>query len=143
MDPFMLAAIEEARKGRSEGGIPIGSVLVRDGVILARGRNKRVQEQNPILHGEMDCLNNAGRIGSYRDTAIYSTLMPCYMCAGTIVQFKIPKVVVGENRTFPGAQAFLESQGVEVIVLDLPECVKMMEDFIAGEPALWNEDIGA
>ncbi|MEM1000950.1 MAG: nucleoside deaminase, partial [Bacteroidota bacterium] len=103
MDEFMQVAIDEARAGRAEGGIPIGSVLVRDGQLIARGRNKRVQEQNPILHGEMDCLNNAGRIGSYRDTVIYSTLMPCYMCAGTIVQFKIPKVIVGESRTFPGA----------------------------------------
>ncbi len=138
----MKAAIEEARIGRREGGIPIGSVLVKDGRILARGRNKRVQEQNPILHGEMDCLNNAGRISSYRDTVIYSTLMPCYMCAGTIVQFKIPKVVVGESRTFPGAKEFMEQHGVQVVDLDLPECVALMEEFIAAEPALWNEDIG-
>ncbi len=142
MDEFMKAAIEEARIGRREGGIPIGSVLVKDGRILARGRNKRVQEQNPILHGEMDCLNNAGRISSYRDTVIYSTLMPCYMCAGTIVQFKIPKVVVGESRTFPGAKEFMEQHGVQVVDLDLPECVALMEEFIAAEPALWNEDIG-
>ena len=113
MDEFMQAAIDEAQAGAGEGGVPIGSVLVRDGKILARGRNKRVQEQNPILHGEMDCLNNAGRIGSYRDTVIYSTLMPCYMCAGTIVQFKIPKVIVGESRTFPGAVEFMRSHGVE------------------------------
>lgn len=138
----MQAAIDEARAGRAEGGIPIGSVLVRDGQLIARGRNKRVQEQNPILHGEMDCLNNAGRIGSYRDTVIYSTLMPCYMCAGTIVQFKIPKVIVGESRTFPGAVDFMREHGVEVIDLDLPECVQMMEDFIAAAPELWNEDIG-
>ena len=138
----MKAAIEEARIGRREGGIPIGSVLVKDGRILDRGRNKRVQEQNPILHGEMDCLNNAGRISSYRDTVIYSTLMPCYMCAGTIVQFKIPKVVVGESRTFPGAKEFMEQHGVQVVDLDLPECVALMEEFIAAEPALWNEDIG-
>lgn len=142
MDEFMQAAIEEAKAGVAEGGIPIGSVLMRNGKILARGRNKRVQEQNPILHGEMDCLNNAGRIGSYRDTVIYSTLMPCYMCAGTIVQFKIPKVVVGESRTFPGAVEFMRSHGVEVIDLDLPECVEMMENFIAAKPELWNEDIG-
>ena len=141
-DTHMLAAIAEARLGRSEGGIPIGSVLVRDGKIIARGHNKRVQEKNPILHGEMDCLNNAGRIGSYKGTTIYSTLMPCYMCAGTIVQFKIKKVIVGESRTFAGARAFMESHGVEVIDLDLPECVRMMEEFIAAEPALWNEDIG-
>ena len=142
MDEFMQAAIDEARKGLSEGGIPIGSALVKDGKLVASGRNKRVQEKNPILHGEMDCLNNAGRIGSYKGTTIYSTLMPCYMCAGTIVQFKIPKVIVGESRTFPGARKFMEGHGVEVIDLDLPECVKMMEDFIAAKPELWNEDIG-
>ncbi|MDQ3100534.1 MAG: nucleoside deaminase [Bacteroidota bacterium] len=142
MDEFMQAAINEALIGRKEGGIPIGSVLVRNGKLLARGRNKRVQGQNPILHGEMDCLNNAGRIGSYRDTVIYSTLMPCYMCAGTIVQFKIPKVIVGESRTFSGAREFMEAHGVEVIDLDLPECVQMMEEFITAAPELWNEDIG-
>jgi cytosine deaminase len=142
MDQFMQAAIDEAQKGLAEGGIPIGSALVRDGKLIATGRNKRVQEQNPILHGEMDCLNNAGRIGSYKGTVMYSTLMPCYMCAGTIVQFKIPKVIVGESRTFPGARAFMEAHGVEVIDLDLPECVRMMEEFIAAKPELWNEDIG-
>lgn len=141
-DPFMQAAIEEAQLGLSEGGIPIGSVLIRDGKILARGHNKRVQEDNPILHGEMDCLFNAGRVGSYTDTVIYSTLMPCYMCAGTIVQFNIPKVIVGESRTFPGAREFMESHGVEVIDLDLSECVGMMETFIAEKPELWHEDIG-
>lgn len=138
----MQLAIQEAKDGLAEGGIPIGSVLVKDGKLVAQGRNKRVQEQNPILHGEMDCLNNAGRIGSYRNTVIYSTLMPCYMCAGTIVQFKIPKVIVGESRTFPGAVEFMRSHGVEVIDLDLPECVEMMENFIAAKPELWNEDIG-
>ena len=142
MDQFMQAAIDEAQKGLAEGGIPIGSALVRDGKLIATGRNKRVQEQNPILHGEMDCLNNAGRIGSYKGTVMYSTLMPCYMCAGTIVQFKIPKVVVGESRTFPGARRFMEEHGVEVVDLDLPECVAMMEAFIAAKPELWNEDIG-
>lgn len=138
----MQAAIDEAQKGLAEGGIPIGSALVRDGKLIATGRNKRVQEQNPILHGEMDCLNNAGRIGSYKGTVMYSTLMPCYMCAGTIVQFKIPKVIVGESRTFPGARAFMEAHGVEVVDLDLPECVRMMEAFIAAKPELWSEDIG-
>ncbi len=138
----MQAAIDEARKGLAEGGIPIGSALVKDSKLIATGRNKRVQERNPILHGEMDCLNNAGRIGSYRNTVIYSTLMPCYMCAGTIVQFKIPKVIVGESRTFPGARRFMEEHGVEVVDLDLPECVRMMEAFIAAKPELWNEDIG-
>ncbi len=137
----MQLAIAEAKKGRSEGGIPIGSVLVKAGQVVAQGHNKRVQENNPILHGEMDCLNNAGRIGSYRDTVIYSTLMPCYMCAGTIVQFKIPKVIVGESQTFSGARAFMESHGVEVIDLNLPECIAMMNGFIEEKPELWNEDI--
>ena len=130
MDEFMKMAIEEAKVGLSQGGIPIGSVLIKDGVCIARGHNKRVQEQNPILHGEMDCLNNAGRIGSYKNTVIYSTLMPCYMCAGTIVQFKIPKVIVGESQTFSGARKFMESHGVEVIDLDDEGCVKMMKDFL-------------
>lgn len=137
----MQLAIDEARKGRSEGGIPIGSVLVKNGKLVASGHNKRVQEDNPILHGEMDCLNTAGRIGSYRDTVIYSTLMPCYMCAGTIVQFKIPKVIVGESKTFSGAREFMESHGVEVVDLNLSECVEMMENFIREKPELWNEDI--
>lgn len=141
MDEFMQLAIDEARKGRSEGGIPIGSVLVKNGKLVASGHNKRVQEDNPILHGEMDCLNTAGRIGSYRDTVIYSTLMPCYMCAGTIVQFKIPKVIVGESKTFSGAREFMESHGVEVVDLNLSECVEMMENFIREKPELWNEDI--
>ncbi|MGI4834173.1 MAG: nucleoside deaminase [Janthinobacterium lividum] len=141
MDEFMQAAIDEARLGRAQGGIPIGSVLVRAGKLVARGHNKRVQENSAIKHGEMDCLTNAGRQSTYRDTVIYSTLMPCYMCAGTIVQFKIPKVVVGESRTFDGAREFMESHGVEVVDLDLPECVAMMNEFIEAEPALWNEDI--
>jgi cytosine deaminase len=142
MDEFMRIAIDEAKKGLSEGGIPIGSALVKDGKLVASGRNKRVQEQNPILHGEMDCMNNAGRIGSYKNTVMYSTLMPCYMCAGTIVQFKIPKVIVGESQTFPGAREFMESHGVEVIDLNNTECVEMMENFIKEKPELWNEDIG-
>jgi len=138
----MQLAIDEAKKGLQEGGIPIGSVLIKDGVLVAKGHNKRVQEKNPILHGEMDCLNNAGRIGNYKNTTIYSTLMPCYMCAGTIVQFKIKKVIVGESRTFSGAKEFMESHGVEVVDLDLPECTEMMENFISKNPDLWNEDIG-
>jgi creatinine deaminase len=141
MDKFMQAAIDEALQGRKEGGIPIGSVLRRGDEIVSRGRNKRVQEDNPIKHGEMDALYNAGRQRSYRDTVLYTTLMPCYMCAGTIVQFKIPKVVVGEDQTFGESRAFLESHGVEVEVLNLPECVQMMQDFIEAEPTLWNEDI--
>ena len=138
----MQLAIDQAQKSLSEGGIPIGSVLVKNGELVAAGHNKRVQEKNPILHGEMDCLNNAGRVGSYRGTTIYSTLMPCYMCAGTIVQFKIKKVIVGESQTFSGAREFMESHGVEVVDLNLPECVEMMEDFIEHNSELWNEDIG-
>ena len=142
MDPFLQAAIDQAKKSLNEGGIPIGSVLVRDNKIIASGHNKRVQESNPILHGEMDCLNNAGRIGSYKNTVIYSTLMPCYMCAGTIVQFNIPKVIVGESKTFSGAREFMESHGVEVIDVNDTTCIRMMEEFIIEKPELWNEDIG-
>jgi cytosine/creatinine deaminase len=142
VDIFMLEAISQARKSLNEGGIPIGSVLVKNGEIIARGHNKRVQENNPILHGEMDCLNNAGRVGSFKNTVIYSTLMPCYMCAGTIVQFKIPKVIVGESETFAGAREFMEQHGVEVIDLNLQECKDMMNEFIEKYPEIWNEDIG-
>lgn len=142
MDEFMQAAIAQAQKSFDEGGIPIGSVLVKNGTLIAKGHNKRVQEDNPILHGEMDCLNNAGRVGSFKDTVIYSTLMPCYMCAGTIVQFKIPKVIVGESKTFSGARAFMEQHGVEVIDLDLSKCKDLMQRFIAQKPEVWNEDIG-
>lgn len=138
----MKIAIEQAKKSLNEGGIPIGSVLVKSGKVVSKGHNKRVQEDNPILHGEMDCLNNAGRIGSFKDTIIYSTLMPCYMCAGTIVQFKIPKVIVGESRNFEGAKEFMQQHGVEVVNLDLPECIDMMKDFIDKNPNIWNEDIG-
>jgi creatinine deaminase len=142
MDRFMQAAIDEALKGVSEGGIPIGSVLVRDGVIVGRGHNRRVQELNPMKHAEIDCLMNAGRIGSYRDTVLYSTLMPCYLCAGAVVQFQIPAVIAGEARTFPGAEEFMRGHGVTVTNLDLPECRQMMERFIREYPALWDEDIG-
>lgn len=142
VDPFMQAAIDEARLGLQEGGIPIGSVLVRNGEIIGRGHNRRVQQKNPILHAEIDCLQDAGRIGSYRDTVLYSTLMPCFLCAGATVQFNIPKVVVGESLTFGGAVTFMRNQGVEVVDLELKECVDMMSDFIARSPQLWNEDIG-
>ncbi len=142
MDPFMREAIEQANKSLREGGIPIGSVLVKNGQIISKGHNKRVQENNPILHGEMDCLNNAGRVGSYKDCVIYSTLMPCYMCGGTIVQFNIPKVVVGENQTFKGSKEFLEDHGVEVIILNSRECIELMKNFISQSPELWYEDIG-
>jgi len=140
-DRFMQAAIDAARKSRDEGGIPIGSALMRAGELIAAGHNKRVQDDDPMTHAEIDCLRNAGRIGSFRDTVLYSTLMPCYLCAGAVVQFGIKKVIVGESRTFPGAVDFMRDHGVEVVDLDLPECVEMMKDFIAKYPALWNEDI--
>ena len=139
---LMEAAIAQARKSLSEGGIPIGSALARGGELLAVGHNKRVQDGDPITHAEIDCLRQAGRIGSFRDTVLYSTLMPCYLCSGAVVQFGIPKVIVGESRTFPGGPEFMRSHGVEVIDLDLPECFEMMSKFIAENPALWNEDIG-
>lgn len=142
MDLFMQAAIDQAKKSRQQGGIPIGSVLVKDGTIVGQGYNQRVQQNNPILHAEIACLQNAGRIGSYEETTLYSTLMPCYLCAGAIVQFKITRVIVGESATFPGALAFMESHGIEVIDLDLHECKEMMREFIEEYPQLWNEDIG-
>jgi creatinine deaminase len=141
-DSFMQAAIDAARKSRDQGGIPIGSALVRGGELLAVGHNKRVQENDPITHAEIDCLRNAGRIGTFRDTVLYSTLMPCYLCAGAVVQFGIPKVIVGESQSFAGAVDFMRGHGVQVIDLDLRECVEMMQDFIAKHPELWNEDIG-
>jgi cytosine/creatinine deaminase len=142
MDKFILEAITEAQKGLAEGGIPIGSVLVCDGKIVGRGHNRRVQENNPMKHAEIDCLINAGRIGNYHNTILYSTLMPCFLCGGAVVQFNIPKVVVGEARTFLGSEKFMRQHGVEVINLDLDECVEMMETFIREHPTLWNEDIG-
>ncbi len=138
----MKAAIDEARKGLAEGGIPIGSVLVKDGKIIGRGHNQRVQKGSPTLHAEIDCLENAGRIGSYKDTVLYSTLMPCYLCSGAVVQFEIKKVIVGESATFPGGPEFMREHGVEVTDLDLDECKKLMTDFIEANPELWNEDIG-
>jgi cytosine deaminase len=138
----MKAAVEEAKKGLQEGGIPIGSVLVKDNKIIGRGHNRRVQENDPIMHAEIDCLRNAGRIESYRGTVLYSTLMPCYLCAGAVVQFGIKKVIVGESENFPGAREFMESHGVEVVDLDLDECKRLMRDFIKSRPELWNEDIG-
>ncbi len=142
MDQFMRAAIDEARKGAAEGGVPIGSVLVKDGVIVGRGHNKRVQDGDPITHAEIDCLRNAGRIGSLAGTVIYSTLMPCYLCSGAVVQFRIPKVIVGESETFAGGREFMERHGAEVIDLDLDECNQLMADFIRTHPEIWNEDIG-
>ncbi|MBI1747887.1 MAG: nucleoside deaminase [Acidobacteria bacterium] len=142
MDEFMRAALAEAEIGKKESGIPIGSVLVRGGRIISRGRNRRLQENDPMKHAEIDCLMRAGRIGSYRETTLYSTLMPCYLCAGAVVQFRIPKVIVGEARTFAGAEAFMRAHGVDVVTLDAIECIILMEQFIKEQPRLWNEDIG-
>ncbi len=142
MNIFLKEALAEAKIGLAEGGIPIGSVLVKDGKIIGRGHNKRVQENNPMIHAEIDCLMNAGRIGSYHDAILYSTLMPCYLCAGAVVQFGIKKVVAGESKTFKGASDFMKSHGVEVINLNDDECIKMMEKFIASNTKLWSEDIG-
>ncbi len=142
MDEFMKAAIEEAKKGLAEGGIPIGSVLVKGGIIIGRGHNQRVQKGSPTLHAEIDCLENAGRVGSYKDTVLYSTLMPCYLCSGAVVQFGIKKVIVGESKTFPGGPEFMRSHGVEVTDLENEDCIKLMTDFIETNPKLWNEDIG-
>ena len=144
MDKFMQAAIEEAKLGLAEGGIPIGSVLVIDGEIVGRGHNRRVQKGSAILHAEMDCLENAGRLSAadYQRAVLYSTLSPCDMCSGTALLYKIPKVVIGENRTFQGPEAYVRSRGVELVILDDPECIQLMEEFIAARPELWNEDIG-
>ena len=142
MDVYIEAAIEEAKKGLNEGGIPIGSILVKDGKIAGRGHNRRVQDNDPIMHAEIDCLRNAGRIGRYNGTILYSTLMPCYLCAGAIVQFGIKKVIVGESETFAGAREFMESHGVLVIDLNNDECKQLMSWFIRNNPLLWNEDIG-
>ncbi len=143
IDEFMKVAIEEAIKGFEEGGIPIGSVLVsKDGKILGRGHNRRVQDNDPLAHAEIVAIRNAGRIKSYKDTILYSTLMPCFLCAGAIVQFGIKKVVVGESKTFSGTKEFLEEHGVEVIDLDLSICKELMEKFINENKELWLEDIG-
>ncbi len=144
MDEFMHAAIEEAKQGLAEGGIPIGSVLVIDGKIVGRGHNRRVQQGSAILHAEMDCLENAGRLKAkdYQRAVLYSTLSPCDMCSGTALLYKIPKVVIGENRTFQGPEAYVRSRGVELVILDDPDCIRLMEEFIAASPELWNEDIG-
>lgn len=144
VDHFLQAAIEEAKKGLSEGGIPIGSVLVIDGKIVGRGRNRRVQKGSPILHAEMDCFENAGRLtaSEYKSSVLYSTLSPCDMCSGTALLYKIPKIVIGENKTFQGPENYVRSRGVELDILNDVECIKLMEDFILDKPALWNEDIG-
>jgi creatinine deaminase len=144
MDEFMQAAIEEARKGRAEGGIPIGAVLVVDGNIVGRGHNRRVQKGSAILHAEMDCLENAGRLkaSDYRRAMLYSTLSPCDMCSGAILLYKIPRLVIGEHQTFQGPEEYLRSRGVELVVLDDEECLLMMREFISANPELWYEDIG-
>jgi creatinine deaminase len=139
---FLQEALREAERGGAEGGIPIGAVLVRGGAIIARGHNRRVQDGDHTAHAEIDCLRRAGRQRTLRDTVLYSTLMPCYLCAGAVVQFRIPRVVVGESRTFAGARAFLEAHGVAVVDRDDPRCVALMQAFIAANPELWAEDIG-
>jgi len=140
----MKAAIEEARKGLAEGGIPIGSVLVKEGEIIGRGHNRRVQKKSPTLHAEMDCLENAGRLkaADYQKCVIYSTLSPCDMCTGTILLYKIPVVVIGENQTFKGPEDYSQSRGVQLINVESEECKHLMRDFIRARPELWNEDIG-
>ncbi len=142
MDKYMKFAIAEAKKSAKEGGIPIGAVLVKDNKLISSGHNKRVQLDNQILHGEIDCLSNAGRIKDFKNTVMYSTLMPCYMCAGAIVQFKIPKIYVGENENYDGAYDFLKKHNVEVVVLDQKECKQMLSDFISKHRDIWFEDIG-
>jgi len=141
---FMKAAIEEARMGQDEGGIPIGSVLVINGKIVGRGHNRRVQKGSAILHAEMDCLENAGRLSAkdYQKATLYSTLSPCDMCSGAALLYGIPKIVVGENRNFQGPEDYVRSRGVDLIIMDDEECISMMEKFIRDRPELWNEDIG-
>ncbi len=141
---FLQAAIDEARAGLAEGGIPIGSVLVVDGQIVGRGHNRRVQKGSAILHAEMDCLENAGRLKArdYQRAILYSTLSPCDMCSGTTLLYKIPHVVIGENRTFQGPEDYVRSRGVHLEILDDPTCIRLMQEFIAAQPELWNEDIG-
>ena len=143
-DAFLAAAIAEARDGLAEGGIPIGSVLVMDGRIVGRGHNRRVQRGSAILHAEMDCLANAGRLSAkdYKRSVLYSTLSPCDMCSGAALLYGIPRIVVGENRTFRGPEDYVRSRGVHIDVLDDAECVRLMRDFIAAKPQLWNEDVG-
>lgn len=144
MDDFLRAAIEEAKKGLAEGGIPIGSVLVIDGKIAGRGRNQRIQQGSVIRHAEMDCLENAGRLKSsdYRRAILYSTLSPCDLCSGAVLLYKIPRLVIGENWTFRGPEDYVRSRGVKIQVIDNVECMELMEQFIREHPTLWNEDIG-
>lgn len=143
-DPFLQEALREAKRGLAEGGIPIGSVLVIDGRIAGHGHNRRVQRGSAILHAEMDCLENAGRLkaADYRRCVLYSTLSPCDMCSGTALLYRIPKIVIGENRTFRGPEDYVRSRGIELVIADDPDCVQLMEEFIRTRPELWNEDIG-
>ena len=144
MDEFMQAALDEAKQGLAEGGIPIGSVLVIEGKIVGRGHNRRVQKGSAILHAEMDCFENAGRLKArdYEKAVLYSTLSPCDLCSGTALLYKIPKIVIGENQTFQGPEDYVRSRGVTLEILNDPECIQLMQDFIAAKPELWNEDIG-
>lgn len=144
MDPFLSAAVDEARKGLREGGIPIGSVIVHHGEIIGRGHNRRVQQGSVVLHGEMDAFENAGRrpAAVYRECTLYTTLSPCAMCSGAILLYGIPRVIVGENRSFGGEEELLRSRGVDVQVLQDETCVQLMQAFVAARPELWNEDIG-
>ena len=144
MDAFLDAALDEARLGLAEGGIPIGSVLVIDGRIVGRGHNRRVQRGSAVLHAEMDCLEHAGRLraADYARATLYSTLSPCDMCSGASLLYRIPRIVIGENRTFQGPEAYLAARGVDLTVVDDERCVRLMRDFIAARPELWNEDIG-
>ena len=144
MDPFLQAAISEAKRGLAEGGIPIGSVLVRDGKIIGRGHNRRVQNGSVIHHAEMNCLENAGRLPAsvYSQCILYSTLSPCPMCSGAILLYKIPRVVIGENVTFQGPEEYLRAQDIHLEILNDAECIQIMRDFIKAHPQLWNEDIG-
>lgn len=143
-DPYLVAALEEAKLGLREGGIPIGSVLVLQNEIIGRGHNRRIQKNSAILHAEMDCIENAGRLTAkdYQRCTLYSTLSPCDMCSGTALLYKIPKIVIGENRTFQGPEAYLKSRGVEIILMNDPDCIELMKAFIQERPQLWNEDIG-
>ncbi len=144
MDEFLKAAIDEARRGLAEGGIPIGSVLVVDGEIIGRGHNRRIQKRSAVLHAEIDCLENAGRLPAriLRRATLYSTLSPCHMCSGAILLYEIPRVVVGENVNFKGPEQYLRDSGVDVVVVNDPDCIRMMKRFIDENPELWNEDIG-
>ena len=144
MDQFLNEAIDQARQSLASGGIPIGSVLVLDGRIAGRGHNRRVQRGSVVLHAEMDCLENAGRLqaADYRRAVLYSTLSPCDMCSGAVLLYRIPTIVVGENRTFRGPEEYLRSRGVNLRIVNSPECIAMMKQFIERDPALWNEDIG-